>query len=60
MDGWMDVIRFKVLKKIKLHSIFWPEYFIPWKIVGRFVDSRLSKSSFPIGIATNIVGDPDE
>jgi SAM-dependent methyltransferase len=49
--GWDDIIRFKVLKTLRVRSTNVIERMVPWRVVSRVVDWRLRPSAQPIGRA---------
>ena len=49
--GWDDIIRFKILKTLRIKSTNAVERMVPWPLVSRFVDWRLRPSAQPIGRA---------
>ena len=49
IDGFDDVIRFKVLKSLRLHSTSAVEQVLPWHRIARIVDARHHVSAMPAG-----------
>jgi 2-polyprenyl-3-methyl-5-hydroxy-6-metoxy-1,4-benzoquinol methylase len=47
VPGWSDIVRFKVLKNLKIRAnSFWHDW-IPWTLLCRLIDTRLNLSSHP-------------
>ena len=51
IDGFDDVIRFKVLKGLRVRQSNLVERALPWKALARVVDRRFGVSAHPIGWA---------
>ncbi len=49
--GFTDIIRFKVLKNLKIRHIAWWEKAVPWQVVARRIDQRLGITAHPIAWA---------
>jgi SAM-dependent methyltransferase len=49
VDGLDDVIRFKVLKNLRLRRSGRLERILPWGLIGRIVDARHGVSAMPCG-----------
>jgi SAM-dependent methyltransferase len=49
IDGFDDVIRFKVLKSLRVRRTSMVEQALPWRATGRVVDARFRLSSMPAG-----------
>ena len=51
LPGFDDIIRFKVLKSLGLHTTSLGERALPWKILSRIVDKKSRVTAHPIGWA---------
>jgi SAM-dependent methyltransferase len=49
--GWTDIIRFKVLKNLKRHSVSRLDGAVPWPLAARVLDRRLGIAGHPVGRA---------
>jgi SAM-dependent methyltransferase len=49
LPGFTDVIRFKVLKNLRVHQQSTIEQIVPWEILARLVDLRLKITAHPVG-----------
>ena len=49
--GSADIIRFRVMKKLRRHRRSPVEALVPWSVVSRMIDRRLAFSAQPIGWA---------
>ncbi len=47
-SGWSDIIRFKVLKNLKMRQINWLEKIIPWKWITPLIDRIMKISTHPL------------
>ncbi|MBX7220718.1 MAG: class I SAM-dependent methyltransferase [Blastocatellia bacterium] len=47
--GLTDIIRFKMLKALKVQSVNWWEKTLPWPVLARMVDLRYGISHMPFG-----------
>ena len=47
--GWSDIIRFKLLKNMKVRQVNWFEKMIPWKWITPIIDRFMKISAHPIG-----------
>lgn len=50
VDGFTDIIRFKVLKNLKIKNINFLERLLPWDIISRVVNWKFKVTAHPIGI----------
>jgi SAM-dependent methyltransferase len=48
-EGWQEIIRFKILKRLHRRSTGPLSGAIPWSVVSRYVDRRLRLSAHPVG-----------
>ncbi len=49
IPGWSDIIRFKLLKNLKVReNRIWHNW-LPWSLLGRMIDMKLQLSSHPAG-----------
>ncbi len=51
LPGFADVLRFKVLKNLRVHRRGPLEAALPWRLLGRVVDAAYGVSAHPIGWA---------
>jgi SAM-dependent methyltransferase len=51
LPGFTDIIRFKVLKSLRIRHVAWWEKAIPWSVVARLTDKRLRITAQPIAWA---------
>ncbi len=51
LPGYVDIIRFKVLKALTVRRRHAVERMLPWTLVSRLVDARYAVSAHPIGWA---------
>jgi hypothetical protein len=51
--GWGDVIRYKVLKTLKIRRRNVLEGVVPWALVARAVDRRFGVTAQPVGSRTD-------
>jgi SAM-dependent methyltransferase len=49
--GWEDIIRYKILMSLRRKWSNGLEGLVPWKALGRLLDSRLKLSAQPVGVA---------
>jgi SAM-dependent methyltransferase len=49
VNGWEDIIRFKVLKNLRLRETAFWERSLPWHPLSRVVDHRLQITAHPLG-----------
>jgi hypothetical protein len=49
VPGFEGVIRFKVLKTLRVRDCNFAEHCLPWKTLSRVIDSRLQITAHPIG-----------
>jgi 2-polyprenyl-3-methyl-5-hydroxy-6-metoxy-1,4-benzoquinol methylase len=52
INGFSDIIRFKVLKNLGFRKCSIFEKILPWPLLARIVDSKYAVSAQPIGIAS--------
>jgi SAM-dependent methyltransferase len=50
VDGWTDIIRYKVLKNLGVRKAPVWDALIPWSLATRIVDARYRSSAFPLGV----------
>jgi len=50
--GWNQIVRFKVLKSLRCRRTHLGEKLLPWRLLGRLIDSRHGCSAFPLGKAS--------
>lgn len=48
LPGYDDIIRYKVLKSMRVHSANWLERLVPWGLVSRVVDRRHKVTAQPL------------
>jgi SAM-dependent methyltransferase len=51
MPGFADIIRFKILKNLRVRRRSSAERLLPWSLLARLVDARMSITAHPIGWA---------
>lgn len=51
LPGFTDIIRFKVLKNLRIRHVAWWERAVPWQVVARLTDKRLAITAHPIAWA---------
>ena len=51
LPGFADIIRFKILKNLKCHTVNWFEKSLPWNVISRIVDCRYRLAAHPIARA---------
>ena len=51
IPGLEDIIRYKILKTLKIRKVASWERVLPWNLIARLVDSRLQVSGHPVGRA---------
>jgi SAM-dependent methyltransferase len=51
--GWGDVIRYKVLKTLRVRRRNVVERLVPWSLVARVVDRRFGVTAQPVGLRTD-------
>lgn len=51
IPGFTNIIRFKVLKSLRIRKTSLFERTLPWEYIARFVDSRMHVTAHPIGWA---------
>lgn len=51
LPGFTDIIRFKVLKNLKVHEIQWWNSLLPWEVLARIANARAQVHSHPVGWA---------
>jgi SAM-dependent methyltransferase len=51
LAGWNDILRFKVLKNLRLREPTWWERGLPWPLLSRLLDRSYKFTEFPVGIA---------
>ena len=49
--GWVDILRFKILKNLGRHRVSPLESALPWSTIARIVDRRFALSAQPLGLA---------
>lgn len=51
LPGFADVIRFKVLKNLKLRNRHWQEKLLPWSLAARLINKKYQLTAHPIAWA---------
>jgi SAM-dependent methyltransferase len=51
IPGWTDIIRFKILKNLRIKEVHPLEKLLPWRMLAHLADARYGVSSMPIGRA---------
>ena len=51
LPGHTDIIRFKVLKNLRVRHIGWWQHLVPWPLVARSIEKRLEITAHPIAWA---------
>ncbi len=50
-DGFVEIIKFKVLKTLRIRNRSWLLDLLPWSLISRMVDARHKVSKHPYGVA---------
>ena len=50
-DGWVDIVRFKILKNLGVKNMNLLEKILPWNILTKLISDRFGLSAYPIGVA---------
>ena len=51
LPGFVDIIRFKALKNLRITKSAWWQDWLPWPLLARLLEARLRLSAHPVGRA---------